>query len=72
CAPLMVERQRDGLSRWSGRSSPFPMFNPSMYRLYRCGEDGENFCSLTNEQVERYLARFRELEIICDMPDAII
>ena len=40
--------------------------------FFLCGEDGENFCSLTNEQVERYLARFREPEIICDMPDAII
>ncbi|MFR3226936.1 MAG: DUF3846 domain-containing protein [Blautia massiliensis (ex Durand et al. 2017)] len=40
--------------------------------FFLCGEDGENFCSLTNEQVERYLARVREPEIICDMPDAII
>ena len=62
CAPLMVERQRDGLSRWSGRSSPFPMFNPSMYRLYRCGEHGKQMIASGMSQMisgSRNRARYR-------------
>ena len=37
--------------------------------FFLCGEDGENFCSLTNEQVERYLARFgsRRSSVTCPM-----
>lgn len=60
--PLMVERQRDGLSRWSGRSSPFPMFNPSMYRLYRCGEHGKQMIASGMSQMisgSRNRARYR-------------
>ena len=40
--------------------------------FFICGDGGEDFCSLTDEQVQRYLERFRQPEIICDMPDAII
>ena len=31
--------------------------------FFICGDDGENFCSLTDRQVQRYLERFRQPEI---------
>ena len=44
------------------RSSPFPMFNPSMYRLYRCGEHGKQMIASGMSQMisgSRNRARYR-------------
>ena len=40
--------------------------------FFICGDDGENFCSLTDRQVQRYLERFRQPEIIFDSPVGIV
>lgn len=32
--------------------------------FFICGDDGEDFCSLTDEQVQRYLERFRQPELL--------
>lgn len=40
--------------------------------FFICGDDGENFCGLTDEQVKRYLERFRQPEIIFDTPGGIV
>lgn len=40
--------------------------------FFICGDDGENFCGLTDEQVKRYLERFRQPEIIFDSPTGIV
>ena len=40
--------------------------------FFICGDDGENFCSLTDRQVQRYLERFRQPEIIFDSPTGIV
>ena len=36
--------------------------------FFICGDGGEDFCSLTDEQVQRYLERFRQPEVIFDTP----
>ena len=36
--------------------------------FFICGDGGEDFCSLTDEQVKRYLKRFRQPEVIFDTP----
>ena len=40
--------------------------------FFICGDGGEDFCGLTEKQVERYLARFRRPEIILDTPTGIL
>lgn len=40
--------------------------------FFICGDGGENFCSLTDEQAQRYLERFRQPEIIFDTPAGIV
>ena len=40
--------------------------------FFICGDGGEDFCSLTDEQVQRYLERFRQPEIIFDSPVGIV
>lgn len=40
--------------------------------FFICGDDGENFCGLTDEQVKRYLERFRQPEIIFDSSTGIV
>ena len=40
--------------------------------FFICGDGGEDFCSLTDEQVQRYLERFRQPEIIFDSPAGIV
>lgn len=40
--------------------------------FFICGDGGEDFCSLTDEQVQRYLERFRQPEIIFDSPTGIV
>ena len=36
--------------------------------FFICGDGGEDFCSLTDRQVKRYLKRFRQPEVIFDTP----
>ena len=36
--------------------------------FFICGDGGEDFCSLMDEQVQRYLERFRQPEVIFDTP----
>lgn len=40
--------------------------------FFLCGDGGEDFCSLTDEQVKRYIERFRQPEIIFDSPTGIV
>lgn len=40
--------------------------------FFLCGDGGEDFCSLTDAQVKRYLERFRQPEIIFDTPAGIV
>ena len=40
--------------------------------FFLCGDGGEDFCSLTGEQVKRYIERFRQPEIIFDSPTGIV
>ena len=40
--------------------------------FFICGDGGEDFCGLTDEQVARYLDRFRQPEIIFDSPTGIV
>lgn len=40
--------------------------------FFICGDDGEDFCSLTDAQVQRYVERFRRPEIIFDVPTGIV
>lgn len=40
--------------------------------FFICGDGGEDFCSLTDEQMQRYLERFRQPEIIFDSPTGIV
>ena len=40
--------------------------------FFICGDDGENFCSLSDAQVKRHLERFRQPEIIFDTPAGIV
>ncbi len=40
--------------------------------FFLCGDGGEDFCSLSDAQVKRYLERFRQPEIIFDSPTGIV
>ena len=40
--------------------------------FFLCGDGGEDFCSLTDAQVKRYIERFRQPEIIFDTPAGIV
>ena len=40
--------------------------------FFICGDGGENFCSLTDAQVQRYVERFRRPEIFLRTPDGIM
>lgn len=40
--------------------------------FFICGDGGEDFCSLTDAQVHRYMERFRQPEIFLHTPDGIV
>ena len=40
--------------------------------FFICGDGGEDFCGLTEKQVERYLERFRQPEIVLHTPTDIV
>lgn len=40
--------------------------------FFICGDGGDDFCSLTDAQVHRYMERFRQPEIILDSPTGIV
>ena len=53
--------------------APLPEYEDVVFgTFFLCGDGGEDFCSLTDEQVKRYIERFRQPEIIFDSPTGIV
>ena len=79
CLPCKQKQHRHEERRNYGKVIPLepnralPEYEDIVFgAFFICGDDGENFCSLTDRQVQRYLERFRQPEIIFDSPVGIV